>query len=426
MERIMIRRSSSARGFRRAQIGTRRSQTSQRPPSRRKLFAVVFALLLAPTLGIGSAIAAAGQPSLTLGMAGNAVLISGKNFPASSSVELTARAPGISAGATLQTTATGRFLASVEPTAAMASDIASKVAGLTVTATSGNVTKTVTFGVPGASEPVAKPAPVTQPPVSSDDVEEEATEPETDNETTTNETTTDNSNNAPTQTAPTGSTGVKLSDRTNETFSANGLSSIYHLYSEGVSGAPKGLVVYLDGDAQYAIDNPTDGYILSGSNGLVDAVQAKGYMVLAIRTPDDATDTWWKSGDENATYAVALTKQILSEAKLDNVWFVGYSGGSQLITKFLVPDHAAELPIAGTLVTGGGGSPGNLSGSVNFPMYWLTGTDDVDSDYDAISDAKEGAAFYKGEGVNATIDTPAGVNHSDVTDMIADAIAAKL
>ncbi len=217
-----------------------------------------------------------------------------------------------------------------------------------------------------------------------------------------------------------------------------GTRSTYHLFTSGVAaGKVSGLVVYLDGDGMYGHDNPTSTWALGGSNGVVAKAAARGYATLSIRTPDTSgTPTFWENGKVNAAYVAALTRKVSADLGTNHVWLVGYSGGSQLITKFLLPAHAAQFTSGGAVITGGGGAPSSSSATFDkamqqrFPLHWYTGSADngrTSSDgYDALSDAKRGVAWYAARGFVTSRAEPAGVDHSGLGTRFGGVLAEQI
>lgn len=208
-----------------------------------------------------------------------------------------------------------------------------------------------------------------------------------------------------------------------------GISAPLHLWAPAHVRA-RGLVVYLDGDDQNGVADPDSPYVLGGDTGLVAAATRAGYAVLAPRAPDGRT--WWRDGPRNADYLRALVARARYDLAVEPgpVWWVGYSGGSQLITKWLLPSYQGAPPTGGALLLGGGGPPDQRPPiPQGYPIYWYTGTADdgtTSSDrYDAISDARRGALAYYTAGARALMSTPDGIGH-DVTHRAGTLLASLL
>ena len=196
------------------------------------------------------------------------------------------------------------------------------------------------------------------------------------------------------------------------TFTAsNGSSSECRFYSAGAAKA--GLVVYLDGDGQQLHDQDHDGDNpnfpggLAGPGSIVEAALARNHDVLSVHTPS-ADGTWWHS-DHNAkiTYLNELLQHVRTTygANIAALWLVGYSGGSEFITRYFFPHRANDIETGGFLVFGGGDAPGpEWTGSFsqyaksNLSLNLVTGESDRTADYDALGGAQETAAFYRSAG----------------------------
>ena len=132
----------------------------------------------------------------------------------------------------------------------------------------------------------------------------------------------------------------------------------------------------------------------------------------------------------------AAMDQIRAQIGVEQTWLVSYSGGSQLVTKFLIPAHSSTFAgRGGAVILGGGGRPAGTPNidpalKAGFPMHWYTG--DIDdgrntSDrYNAIRDARAGHAWYADRGYAATIETPAGVDHGDLGGRFGTVLAEQL
>ncbi|MFH5824942.1 hypothetical protein [Georgenia sp. AZ-5] len=224
--------------------------------------------------------------------------------------------------------------------------------------------------------------------------------------------------------ASTGGTGGAFTDRTFQSFTAsNGMTSQYHVYASDVStDEPVGLMLQFHGDGAYEFKNPSSSYSLGGSEGIVAQAREHGMITVPVLSPDkQGSVTWWESGAENADYVADLLSHLYDQYDIDTerVWLVGYSGGSQFITKFFMPEHSDLVDGGGSVVFGGGGVPGGGSQGFDagltpdFPMHWYTGMKDNGSggSYNALRDAQNGSAWYDGQGFATTLETPAGVDH---------------
>lgn len=225
----------------------------------------------------------------------------------------------------------------------------------------------------------------------------------------------------------TNGTGMAYSDRTFQPFTAsNGLSSKYHVYAAGIpQDHAAGLVLQFHGDGAYEFANPTSSYSLGGPSGIVAQARSRGYITVPVRTPDSAGEiTWWENGSANADFVANLLDTLETGYNIDteDIWLVGYSGGSQFITQFFLPKYSSKIDGGGTVVFGGGGVPrvsaqpfaGGLI--ADLPMHWYTGAADngtnVSDGYNAVLDAQKGSAWYSAQGFTTDLESPAGLGHN--------------
>lgn len=226
-------------------------------------------------------------------------------------------------------------------------------------------------------------------------------------------------------------TGPEYTDRLNENFTAASQSSTYHIYAQDVDpGVDNGLVMYFHGDGGYEFDQendfPSDFYAIPGPLGVAEQGRSRNMITVVPRTPD-ADDTWWTDGANTADYAKALYDFIVTEYGIDttNVWLVGYSGGAQLITQFLLPEYPAMCSGGAAVMFGGGGEPVTTPGAfssglkADFPMVWVTGDQDLAANspgegYDGYLESQYGATWYETEGFTVYREFPVNVDHTDL------------
>lgn len=225
-------------------------------------------------------------------------------------------------------------------------------------------------------------------------------------------------------------------DQTNLTYtSSSGVSSQYHVYAANVA-QPAGLLLQFHGDGAYEFKNPTSSYSLGGTNGIVAQARKRGYITVPVLSPDkQGSITWWESGSANADYVRDLVAHLKGaySVRADDIWLVGYSGGAQFITQFLLPRYPSLVSGGGSVVFGGGGAPRVTAGTfasgmvANFPMHWYTGAADTGASdgYDALSYAKAGEAWYANRGFRTSHEYPAGVAH-DLSGRFGGVVAAVL
>ena len=215
-----------------------------------------------------------------------------------------------------------------------------------------------------------------------------------------------------------GSGPIAVSESTGEWTDGQGVSTSYRLWAPESGTRARGLVVYLDGDRQHGVKNPGDPYALGGGQGIVAQAAQRGYATLAILAPGGFS--WWENeaGPRNAVYVRDLVSRISEQLGTSEVQWVGFSGGSQLITKYLLPIYQGALPPGGALVMGGGGAPARVEGIPSgYPIRWHTGTEDTGTrsePYNALADAQEGAEAYARAGADVRMETPSGVDHDGI------------
>ncbi len=216
-------------------------------------------------------------------------------------------------------------------------------------------------------------------------------------------------------------------DATFQTFRspATGQVGKYHLWASGIDTTkPVGLMLQFHGDGAYEFDNPDSAYSLGGPRGLRNQAERHNMILVALRSPDRGSAVWWRGGQAKADYVRDLLEKVVyarHDIARDRSWLVGYSGGAEFVTRFLLPTHSSLFRGGGAVLFGGGGEPVAGTGSfaptfaAAFPMYWYTGARDngtcADSDYNALGDAREGSSYYRAKGFPATLHTPAGVCH---------------
>ena len=220
-------------------------------------------------------------------------------------------------------------------------------------------------------------------------------------------------------------------------FTAAGTKSQYHVYAAGI-GDPKGILFYLDGDGQWAFNNPTSPYALGGSKGVVAKARARSYITVVVKTPDrKGTATWWEDGAKNAAYFDALRRKVQAKyPKAEQVWLAGYSGGAEFLTESYLPRYPAAISRGGgAILLGGGNAPYQKAKafpkakSAKFAMHWYTGAADTaknsDAGFNAIGQAKAGKSWYAKRGFRTTSKYPVGVGH-DLSGRFWAVIAAAL
>ncbi len=228
----------------------------------------------------------------------------------------------------------------------------------------------------------------------------------------------------------TGGSGGALSNRLNQSFTANGITSSYHIFAAGLDWSrPVGLLLYTDGSGGYGLDNPNATYLLDadGSAGLVAVAKKHNMLLLTPIAPSpdcDGTDNCWynttgtPAAPAKADWARALVDHVYGQYQIDKtrVAIGGYSSGAQFTSRWFVPRHGAAVQEDGVLVPiAYGGAPAvahtfTPAYKANVVGHWNTGTSDA-----AYSTASHGAMgghdWYRSNGFTTTSEWPAGVGH---------------
>lgn len=195
-------------------------------------------------------------------------------------------------------------------------------------------------------------------------------------------------------------------DYREEEFTHNGTTSTYRVFDSGIDRSrPVGVVIRLHGDGAYE-------YLGPGTlDSCLAAVAAAHNMVLVHPLTPSEDLTWWTTLTPNVGWLQALYhEQIapLERVDADQVWWMGYSGGAELITYGLLP-RAGEVVTGGAIMVGGGGAPDTtLETTVpreeieGLRLHWATGIHDTGDDpaasFDALSAARAGAQHYRNLG----------------------------
>lgn len=241
----------------------------------------------------------------------------------------------------------------------------------------------------------------------------------------------------------TGGSGGTFTNQNNVSFTGAGRTSTYHKYASTIdSGKPVGLMLHFHGDgaADYTNYNKNSALDADGSTGLVQVARDYNMIFVSVKSPasgsycSSGSPCWWDNGNINSDYVAALMEDLYSKYNIDKtrIWYVGYSGGAQLITQYLTLRHSDLIEAGGAVIFAGGGSPvgdsadptpsynlNNVSTSFrqNFRMFWFTGTNDYDDGdgYDSRTDANEGSAWYAANGFTQTgTNFSYNISHDDV------------
>ena len=199
------------------------------------------------------------------------------------------------------------------------------------------------------------------------------------------------------------------------------------------TGAPVGLVVYLDGDGQsfhsegnQDQDERSRGG-LAGAGGVVEAASARGYDVVSVRAPGDDGTWWLEDQDGKIHYLEQALDYVVAEcgATTDRVWLVGYSGGSEFISQWFFPAYAERMAGGGFLLFGGGDAPEEKAAfssgaKERLSLNWVTGTRDVPANsldgFDGSGHARNSLAYYRSAGFGHTWSEWPDDDHGSITE----------
>ena len=199
------------------------------------------------------------------------------------------------------------------------------------------------------------------------------------------------------------------------------------------TGAPVGLVVYLDGDGQsfhsegnQDQDERSRGG-LAGAGGVVEAASARGYDVVSVRAPGDDGTWWLEDQDGKIHYLEQALDYVVAEcgATTDRVWLVGYSGGSEFISQWFFPAYAERMAGGGFLLFGGGDAPEEQAAfssgaKERLSLNWVTGTRDVPANsldgFDGSGHARNSLAYYRSAGFGHTWSEWPDDDHGSITE----------
>lgn len=201
-----------------------------------------------------------------------------------------------------------------------------------------------------------------------------------------------------------------MQDYTNESFTANSRTSQFHLYAAGrPSGVANGIVVQLHGDGAGEFATPNGGVLAMYNN----VAKAHNMILLAPRTPDaTGVRTWWENS-YSPVWLLALLDHVRSVYNIDStkIWFMGFSGGAEVQTYWLLSDYSNRLGTGGNIMLGGGGASGLVFGRVPTAafkttqrLHWAVGSIDTDDGegFNAVAASLGGITRYSQEGFTRT------------------------
>ncbi|WP_143336620.1 hypothetical protein [Corynebacterium pacaense] len=205
-------------------------------------------------------------------------------------------------------------------------------------------------------------------------------------------------------------------------FDSGSVRGRYHLFTRGVDFTrPVGMMVRLHGDGGDEYRNP------DGEMACMAAVAAAHNMITLVpRTPDRSTMTWWRDLTPNTEWVTKLAARVAADNGVaeDSTWWVGYSGGAEMISYGLIPKRPEALSV-GAVMFGGGGAPKDVELTVpdrirtTARLHWITGELDdgtgTEDGFNAIRAAREGSQWYRERGFTGVeTNFPPDRNHFDL------------
>lgn len=201
-------------------------------------------------------------------------------------------------------------------------------------------------------------------------------------------------------------------------------TSRFHIWAAGLDPTkPIGLVVQLHGDGAEEFDEyakPT------GKLARMATLAGRRNMILvAVRTPDSRTATWWRHPGYTVPYLNSLLdSQVFGkfDVERNDVWLAGYSGGTEFQTLYYLKTLLPRICGGGALLAGGGSVyPSSYDGRAtastraNFRLHFYTGRSDTsahaDDGFCGFCAARIGASYWQRKGFPVTRHFPAGINH---------------
>lgn len=224
--------------------------------------------------------------------------------------------------------------------------------------------------------------------------------------------------------SPTGGSGGPLTDRTAVSYSNGTKTSTYHIYAADLDwGKRVGLLVYGDGSGEFGLANPTNTYLLAGTNGLVNVAKEHNMVLVTPRAPGngctDGDGVCWYLGSNDGTTRAQKTKwlddliktQVLPLYNVDKtrVCLAGFSSGAENVAGIYGPLYAASWMEDGLLLAISYGSSPDQYGvtdtytagfRANVAAVWDVYANDATT---AVADSLEGRNWYVADGFATTV-----------------------
>jgi poly(3-hydroxybutyrate) depolymerase len=231
------------------------------------------------------------------------------------------------------------------------------------------------------------------------------------------------------QAAPTGGSGGPLTDRLNVPYTANGITSNYHIYAAGLNWTkPVGLLMYADGSGGYGYDHPNVTYSLGGTNGVVAVAKRNNLLLVVPNAPApgcDGYDNCWynASGTPSAAAKAGWSSSLMTKVKgqynieQDRIAIGGYSSGAQWASRFFMPQFGEAQSVDLAVMISFGGAPAVAS---NFTaaykaatvMSWDIGTLDSGGYSTGAAGGRGGYSWYTSAGFKTQMNAVSGEDHS--------------
>lgn len=189
-----------------------------------------------------------------------------------------------------------------------------------------------------------------------------------------------------------------------QTFTSGGTTSTYRVLNGDASG---GTLLWLHGDGFFEYDHPDSPEYVGGDSGLLATAMKHNVRLIIPKTPS-RDGTWWTDGDRTAAWVCQLMTTQPGPHRT-----AGFSGGSELISYFLLP----SCPTGDAVMFGGGGTESGFPArtpSTGAHLTWIVGERDTgwdDDGFDAVQASAEGQRTYRSWGWDTTRHVIPGKSH---------------
>lgn len=222
---------------------------------------------------------------------------------------------------------------------------------------------------------------------------------------------------------PSVATAADRTDRTNLSFTSDGVKGTYHLYAAGLDWTkPVGLLAYTDGTGEWGLNRPDSNYLLAGTNGLIAVAKRNNMVLVTPMAPGGGCACWHETSSgytakQKAQWSADLIEKVVADYDLDTDRMAvgGYSSGATWTTGYYVPGHASRVMTDGVTVAIAYGGPPTVTNTITSEfkaavhMHWDSGSED--SATDIRWGARDGYNWYSSHGFSTSIDIPPGVGH---------------